>query len=178
VVSRQPAKSAGKATARKAGVKRAAPPGPSTHEVQAAAEGVELAEKVTLRGAEFRIADEVGVMGLLIFADLAVKGVSVYNVQALSAMYAVIKGCIYEEEWPRFVQYAIDSGATAEELFGVVTDVIAIVSARPPGSPSESSDGRRRTSANSKESSPKTATRPRSGVPEVPMVSVSELLGG
>jgi hypothetical protein len=167
----------GKATARKAGVKRAAPPGPSTHEVQAAAEGVELAEKVTLRGAEFRIADEVGVMGLLIFADLAVKGVSVYNVQALSAMYAVIKGCIYEEEWPRFVQYAIDSGATAEELFGVVTDVIAIVSARPPGSPSGSSNGRRRTSQNSKASSPKTATR-RSGVPSVPMIPVSELLGG
>jgi hypothetical protein len=176
VPSRQPAKSsAGKTAARKAPARR-----PSTHEVQAAVEGVTLAEKVTLRGAEFRIADEVGVMGLLIFADLAVKGVSVYNVQALSAMYAVIKGCIYEEEWPRFVQYAIDSGATAEELFGVVTDVIAIVSARPPGSPSASSDGRRRTSQNSKGSSPKTATaRPRrSDVPQVPMIPVSELLGG
>lgn len=168
---RQPAK---KATGRKQ-----ARPAPSTHEIQAAVEGVDLAGKVTLRGAEFLIADQVGIMGLLVFADLAVKGVAVNNMHALATMYDVIRGCVAEEDWPSFVRHAIDTKATPEELLKVVTDVIAIVSARPPGSPSGSSAGRRETSANSKGSSPRMATRPprRSGVPEVPTVSVDELLG-
>jgi hypothetical protein len=151
VASRQPAK---KAASRKAPTRR-----PSTHEVQAATEGVTLAEKVTLRGAEFRIADEVAPMGLFVFAHLASGGADTGFMGACASMYDVMQGCLDPEEWPRFVRYAMDSRASTEDLMGVVTDVIAIVSARPPGSPSGSSAGRQRTSQNSKESSPKTATR-------------------
>jgi len=142
--------------------------------MQAAAEGVDLSDKVTLRGAEFRIADEPGVMARYQAAYIAreqEKGGAIGYVQSNAAMWDVLYSYIDEQDWDRFVRYAIDCRATEDELEQVMTAVVGIVAARPPRSPSVSSTGRRQTSENSKGSSPKTDTPPG-------MISIEELARG
>jgi hypothetical protein len=145
---------------RRAPAKRAAT---STHEVQAAAEGVEIVgdgRKVSLLGAEFRMADKIGLMPLLKLAHAGKQGVDVADDAGMVAMYEVIRDCIDATEWDRFQNHATETKAEAEDLMNVVTDVIQALSARPTGSPSSSSAGRRQISGNSKASSPRMATPP------------------
>jgi hypothetical protein len=118
------------------------------------------------------MADKIGLMPLLRFAHASAKGVDSGDMQGLAAMYEVIRDCIDEPEWDRFQQHAIDTKAESEELLQVVSDVIEVLSARPTGSPSGSANGRRRTSANSKGSSPRTDMSHGEG-----MTSVDSLLG-
>lgn len=143
-------------------------PAISAHEVQAEVEGVEIVgggRKVTLAGQEFRMSERIGLMPLLRFAHASAKGVDSNDMQGLAAMYEVIRDCIDESEWDRFQQHAIDTKAESEELLQVVSDVIEVLSARPTGSPSGSSNGRQQTSRSSKGSSPQTATPPEGMVP-------------
>lgn len=147
----------------------------TAHQVQAEVEGVEIVgdgRKVALKGAEFRMSDKIGLMPLLRFAHASAKGVDSNDMQGLAAMYEVIRDCIDDAEWDRFQQHAIDTKAESEELLQVVSDVIEVLSARPTGSPSGSSNGRRPISQNSKGSSPKTDTP----LPEG-LTSVDSLLG-
>lgn len=137
----------------------------STHEVQAAAEGVNLPAatgtdvdvvggslKVEFKGATFRIAERLGAMPLLKYANAASSGLDSESLEGLAAMYAMIRDCIDgDDEWRRFERHAIDTRADQAELMDVVTDVVKLLTARPTQPPGDSSAGRPETSANSKE---------------------------
>jgi hypothetical protein len=147
-----------------------------THQVQAAVEGVEIvgdARKVPFMGAEFRMADRIGLMPLMHLAVASKKGVDAADMEGLVAMYEVIRDCVDVSEWPRFERHAVDMKAEADDLMKVVQHVIEAISARPTSPPGGLSTGRRTTSANSKGSSSKTAM----GEPDDGMTSVDSLLG-
>ncbi|MFJ8690278.1 hypothetical protein [Micromonospora wenchangensis] len=151
----------------------------SVHEIQARAEGVEVvggAQKVTFLGEKYRIADKVGLMPLMRFAVAAKSGMESDDMEALAAMYSLIKDCIDATEWQRFERDATDKKADQDDLLKVVTDVIQVLTARPTRRPADSSDGPQPTSPNSKGNLPSTPVSPR--VPEGAdkLVSITALL--
>jgi hypothetical protein len=140
----------------------------------AAAEGAEIAEgvidesgKVELIGRKFRVAEKIGLMPLLKFASAS--DMSTEDPRALSAVYSMLKDCIYEGrpgcgtcehckadkeesckaydkgDWADFEQHAIDTKADADELLEVISQVMEIISGRPTSPPPGSSAGRRVT---------------------------------
>ena len=145
-----------------------------THQVQAAVEGVEVVadRKVPFMGAEFRMAEQIGLMPLMHLAVAGKRGVDAADMDGLVAMYEVIRDCIDAGEWERFERHAVDSKADADDLMKVVQHVIEAISARPTSPPGGSSTGRPTTSASSRGSSSKTGTGPDDG-----LTSVDSLLG-
>lgn len=123
--------------------------------------------KVELIGKQFRIAEKVGLMPLLKFASAS--DMSTDDPQALSAVYSLLKNCIYEGtpgcgecafctaddeksctsydagDWAEFERHAMNTRADAEELLTVITQVLEVVSGRPTKQPTGSSAGRRTT---------------------------------
>lgn len=152
---------------------------PTTHEVQAATEGVITAEVVDNRpqiefmGEKFFIAAKTGIMPLLKFAAAADKGLDSTDYKGLAALYVMVRDCIDgEAEWLRFEQLAIDSKAEADDVFGVINQTVELLTARPTTPPGTSSAGRQPTLASSKGSSSSPA-------PEVlaELTSVDSLVG-
>jgi hypothetical protein len=137
------------------------------------AQGVVVAtgDTIEMMGRKFRVADKVGLMPLLKFANAS--DMSTADPRALSAIYSMLKNCIYpgtpgcgtcvtcragnEEgcrsynpgDWEAFEQHAIDAKAEADDLMPVVTQVMEIISGRPTELPAGSSAGRRGTRAGS-----------------------------
>lgn len=130
-------------------------------EVQAATEGVTLAEKIEFGGQWFRIGSKVGLMPLMKFAHAAKSQVDTSDMDALAAIYEILQDCImaavppcgkcgpctsnpprmdqcpYADagDWGRFERHAVDTHADAEELLPVVTQVIERLTARPTRRP-------------------------------------------
>ncbi len=142
----------------------------------AQAEGAKVAEgtviddsgdKVELLGKKFRIAEKVGLMPLLKFASAS--DMSTDDPRALSAVYSMLKDCIFEGtpgcgecehctagnesscksydkgDWGEFELHAMDTKADADELLSVITQVMEIISGRPTKQPGTSSAGQRTT---------------------------------
>ena len=107
--------------------------------VQAAAEGVVLAESVKFFGARYRVAPKVGLMPMLKFAHAANKGTESGDVEGMAAMYDMLRACIYRDDWEAFEAAAIENNADDTDLLDVVSRVTEIVSARPTRAPSASS---------------------------------------
>lgn len=123
--------------------------------------------RITFLDKEFRIAERVGLMPLLKFASSA--DVDTTDPRALSAMYALLRDCIYEGrppcgecaeceadndgackfydrgDWGAFEEHAMITKADADDLLDVVTKVLELVSGRPQQPRSGSSAGPRRT---------------------------------
>jgi hypothetical protein len=162
------------ATRRRA-ARRRQPERPTTHDVQAAVEGVVLPAgddgKVELLGRTFHIAEQIGIMPLLMFAVKARDGIRSDDMEGLASMYLLIKDCIDQDEWEDFRRHAIDTKAKDTHLLDVVAQVIAVHATRPTSPPGDSPTGRRNTSRRLKASS-----RP-DGDPDDGMVSVSDLAG-
>ena len=97
--------------------------------------------KVTFMGAEFAVADKIGLMPLMKFAKIAKRGVDSADQEGLAAMYDMIEQCIADEEWDAFEEHATKTRAGDEELLQVIKDVMTILSERPTSRPSVSSDG-------------------------------------
>jgi hypothetical protein len=134
--------------------------------VQADVEGVPQAgevigdgQRVELHGAAFRMADRIGLMPLLRFASAQARGLDSNDMEGMAALHDMIRDCIDEGEWERFVRHATDTKAEADELMAVVKQVIEALTARPTPPPRGSSPGRRTASANSKASSRSPAIR-------------------
>jgi hypothetical protein len=140
----------------------------------AQADGAKIADgvvtetgKIELLGKHFRIASKIGLMPLLKFASAS--DMSTEDPRALSAVYSMLKDSIYEGtpacgecedckadretscksydagDWAAFEQHAMESKADADELLGVISQVLEIVSGRPTQQPAGSSAGRRTT---------------------------------
>jgi hypothetical protein len=146
----------------------------SAHEAQAAVEGVALPpdRKVALLGVKFKLADKVGVAPMILLAVAGKKGIDSADAEGVVALHDLISDCIAEDEYDRFWAHAVKSKADMEDLQQFIKDAMEALSARPTGSPSGSSAGRRRTSANLKGSSRATDTPP----DDDGMVSVDSLL--
>ena len=130
---------------------------------------------ITLAGEDFRVAEKVGLMPLLKFSHAA--NLRSDDEKAYAAMYEILRDVILEDEppcgkcagckaaapapaardcqfaeegdWDRFQQHAVECKADADELLDVVSQAIKVISARPTGSPSDSSNGQRSTSRKS-----------------------------
>lgn len=105
-------------------------------------------------GQTFDLADKIGLMPLMRFAHLARAGVDTDDMEGLDAMYALLRQCFTAESWVAFEDAASRNLADGDELFGVVTDALAVMTARPTGRPSVSSDGSPSTSVKSADDSP------------------------
>ncbi|GAA0528823.1 hypothetical protein GCM10010172_06790 [Paractinoplanes ferrugineus] len=166
----------------------AAEPVLDTHAVQAAAEGVVLddANSAEFLGRRFRLAEKIGLMPMLAFANASKKGLDSDDMEGLAAMYALIRDVVDQtrppkldpdtgrqvvdpatgepvwdglSQWQQFEQHAIDQQADGEDLMGFVGDAMAVVAARPRKRREISSDGSPRTSQRSRgaSSSPESA---------------------
>lgn len=85
--------------------------------------------------------DRIGLMTLMRFAAVAVKGVHVGDAEALNAMYEMLEDCIAPEDWPTFVDVARREAVDEEELMAVVKGCTQVVAARPTTRRSASQDG-------------------------------------
>ena len=147
---------------------------PTTHDAQAAAEGVVLddGDYVEFFGEKFRLADRVGLMPLIKFGNAANRGLDSDDMQGLAAMYSMIRSVIHrpplyddhgqrkvdengktlrdETEWQRFQDLAEDELAEGEDVMEFVNKAMEVMSARPRKPREISSGGSRRTSESSK----------------------------
>lgn len=146
----------------------------TTQEVQASAEGVVLddGDRIEFLGQKFRLADRVGLMPLLQFANASKKGLDSDDMEGLAAMYSLIRSVIHrpalfdeagqrqvdengqplrdESEWHRFSQLADDELAEGEDIMDFVSKAMEVMSARPRKPREVSSAGSRRTLESSK----------------------------
>ena len=76
------------------------------------------------------------------------------NMEALGAMYQMLRYCLDPRDWSRFERLAIKSGAGPEELLPITMAVWESVGARPTEGPSVSPGGPSKTSTSSKADSP------------------------
>lgn len=162
------------------------PPGqtPTTQSVQAAAEGVVVQDGdfVEFLGQKFRLAEKVGLMPMLAFANASKQGLDSDDMEGLAAMYSLIRSVIHrpplldehgqqvvdengkrlrdDSEWNRFVALADDELAEGEDVMGFVNEAMQVMSARPRKPREISSGGSRPTSANSRDGSSLPATIP------------------
>jgi hypothetical protein len=150
----------------------------TTQSVQASAEGIVLdgeGDFVAFLGEKFRLADRVGIMPLLAFANASKKGLDSDDMEGLAAMYSLIRSVIHrpplrdehgqrvvdengkplhdESEWARFEQLADDELAEGDDIMVFVNQAMEVMSARPRKPREISSGGSRPTSPKSKEGS-------------------------
>jgi len=157
---------------------------PTSHDVQAAAEGVVLDEgfRVEFFGEHFRLSDRVGLMPMMEFALAGQKGLDSEDMAGLAAMYKLIRSVIHrpplldengekvrdengralrdETEWTRFSELAEDESADGEEIMAFVNRAMEVLSARPPKRREVSSASSPQTSATSRPASSSRATHP------------------
>lgn len=97
---------------------------------------------VPIRGKDFHVAERVGLLPMMKFAVLAKQGVDANEMEGLAATYELLQQCIHPAEWGRFERHATDERMDGDELMEeVVAPVMALLTARPSGRPSDSSDG-------------------------------------
>lgn len=152
----------------------------TTQEVQAAAEGVVQGDDETIEflGARFRLADNIGMMPLLAFANAQKQGLDSEDMDGMAAMYALIRDTIDQtraqaedadgkpafdsvgepiwagpSDWQRFEKHAVDQKADGEELMDFIGEAMGKIAARPRKPRGTSSESSRRTSEKSKEPS-------------------------
>jgi hypothetical protein len=164
------------------------PPAVTTHDVQAAVEGAPVADdtdSVEFLGKRFRLAETIGLMPLLAFANTSKQGMDSDDLEGMAAMYALIRDTvdqtrvqrrdeddklIYDaagepewegpSDWQRFERHAIDEKADGEELMGFIRDAMGVISARPRKRRGTSSDSSPRTLPSSRASSSSPGTPP------------------
>lgn len=122
-----------------------------------------MGDVISFAGEEFHVAERIGLMPLMRFAHLASAGVDSEDMEALAAMYDLLEQCVANGEWQRFQRAATRTRADGEALMKVVQDAIAVLSERPTGRPSDSSDG-------------PTTTRPKSAIGQVSSESRDDYL--
>lgn len=134
-------------------------PGPDTQSVQASAEGVveDDPNRIEFLGEHFRLAERIGLMPMLAFANASKAGLDSEDMAGLAAMYALIRDVVDQtrppkidestgsqvhdaagvpewdgpSEWMRFERHAMDMQADGEELMDFVSRAMAVVAARP-----------------------------------------------
>lgn len=163
-------------------------PAVTTHEVQAAVEGAPVMdddESIEFMGDRFRLAESIGLMPLLAFANASKSGMDSDDLEGMAAMYALIRDTVDQtrvqrkdeddklvfdaagdpvwegpSDWQRFERHAIETKAEGEDLMGFISKAMGVISARPRKRRGSSSDSSPRTSLSSRASSSSPGTRP------------------
>ena len=104
-------------------------------------------------GQQYEVAEQIGAMAMMRFGKLAKGGMKTGDMDALAAMYDLLRSMFTPSAWERFQEDAIEANCGADELFGAVKDGIEAISSRPTKSPSDSSSGRPTTTPSSTDSS-------------------------
>lgn len=149
------ARAAADGTGPRNGAASGVPDGPEldVSRVQAAVEGVVHGDRVEFAGEWFRISGRVGLMPLMKFANAADDDIDTSDMRALSALYDLLRDCIYggtetgddpavaklgpddkgydAGDWRKFERHATRVRAQADDLLAVVRQVIEILTARP-----------------------------------------------
>lgn len=153
-----------------------------TQTAQALAEDVENVDFLEFMGSKFRLADRIGVMPLIAFANASKRGLDSDDMEGLAAMYSLIRSVVHrpalydehgqrqvdengkplrdESEWLRFSSLADDEQAEGEDIMDFVSRAMAVVAARPRKPRGTSSGSLRRTSEKSKAVSSSPASGP------------------
>jgi hypothetical protein len=97
-------------------------------------------------GESFAVAERVSTLALMRFAKIASAGVDVDDMAGLAAMYDLLQQAVDPSDWARFESHADAQRVQSDDLLAVIQEVLPIIAARPTGRPSDSSDGRPRTS--------------------------------
>lgn len=101
-------------------------------------------------GQTFELRDRVGLMTLMQFAAVAVKGVEVDDMEGLVAVYRMLEDVIVPDDWQRFQDHARTVSASSDDLLAVVKQAMQVIGGRPTVRPSDSSDGPSSTTESSK----------------------------
>ena len=104
------------------------------------------------RGEKFAVAEQIGWMPMMRFARLS-ENPDTELMEGLAGLHAVLQECIAERDWPRFEAHATKVHADYDDLYQMVADAIAVMTARPTSQPSDSSDGPSPTSGPSADGS-------------------------
>lgn len=140
-------------------------------------------QTIEFKGAEFAVADKVGLMPLLRFAHAAKSGLDSADMEGMAALYDMLRQCIADKAvyvlnggeldraaynelppeaveqvvtyggWDEFEEHATTSRADDADLMDIVQRAMALLSARPTSRPSASSDGSQSTAPTSAEDS-------------------------
>lgn len=138
---------------------------------------------VEFLGAEFAIADKVGLMPLLRLAHAAKSGLDSADMEGMAALYDMLRQCLADDAvyvlndaemdrkaydelppeaveqvvtfggWDEFEAHATRMRSGDEDLMGIVQKVMTLLSERPTSRPSASSDGSQSTAPTSAEGS-------------------------
>jgi hypothetical protein len=117
-------------------------------------------------GETYQVADKVGDMPMILFGNLAAKGVDSDSPQGLAAMHDVLAECLTPKDWQRFQAHAIRIKAQSDEIMGMVGSTFEALSGRPTVQPSVSSDGLSDTPESSEAGSSSPVTRVLDSIPE------------
>lgn len=108
-------------------------------------------EVIEFHGQGFHLAERVGLMPMMKFAVFAKRQLRDQaagkeptgddEIESLAASYELLEQCLHPNDWDRFVDHATAVHADMDELMEFVGDAMAVVSARPTGRSSDSSDG-------------------------------------
>jgi hypothetical protein len=118
-------------------------------EIQAISEGVVEGDTVECMGKHYRVADRIGLMPLMKFAHSAAQGLDGDDMEGLNAIYEMLRDCIHEDDWARFMREMTQLKAEADDMMPVITRTIEIINARPTRQRSASSNGPSSTSPTS-----------------------------
>jgi hypothetical protein len=92
---------------------------------------------VPLKGQEFRLADEVGVMPLMEWVA-ASEGKKNENSKSLVAIYHVLEDTVHPDEWDEFRQHARETKCQAKDLGDFINAALEALSGNPTEEPSGS----------------------------------------
>lgn len=156
-----------------------AEPEHTTGTVQAAVEGAPQTDddgRLEFLGTRFRLAERVGMMPLLAFANASKNGLDSDDMEGMAAMYALIRDVIDQtrvqkvdpetgepqfdgagepvwegpSEWQRFERFCMEQQAEGEELMEFIGRAMGVIAARPRKRREISSGSSPRTSPSSK----------------------------
>lgn len=157
--------------------RRPDPESVTSHDAQAAAEGVVLEDGDYLEfyGEKFRLADKVGLAPMIRFGMAANRGLDSDDMEGLAAMYSLIRSVIHrpplvddhgqqqvdengrklrdETRWNYFLEIAEDELAGGDDIMAFVNKAMEVMAARPTKPRELSSGGSRTTSASSRAAS-------------------------
>ncbi len=94
---------------------------------------------IEFAGQKFHVAEKVGSMPLLEWADAADRDLESQGSEGLAAIYRMLQDALHESEWQKFRAAARAAKADTEELIDVINKAMEIVTGNPTGQPSGSS---------------------------------------
>jgi hypothetical protein len=89
---------------------------------------------VELKGKDFKLADELGLMVAMKFSSMADDDEDL----DLGTLYLLVQSLLHEDSWGAFERTALTKRASSDEVMGVIAAALESFGGRPTGEPSGS----------------------------------------